>query len=1182
MIVHFASPSLSIAGPMIDVALSSHLTDVLSDLPDTERERIVRAIRKIQNQQFDSGLRVKKLKSRPRVAVWEARFSSGGRLLFTYGEHPHRTSNGPMTVAHCWTAVLDHDEVPRELRRKQFDAPETMEWLAAETVEEILWDDRPFPENPGADLEAIEDDFPEPGERWDAYAALSSEYPPMWTTPPENLPWYLEGPVAFEMWAEEHDVPAELILTEEQIDLLQKPLPMFLNGPAGSGKTTLALYRLLTLQEHDPEAKLAFITQNPRLVRHAEDLYTALPNRPTDSTPVDFLTYQGLVAEVLDIPLDRLRRECVPVSHLSDLLAHRDLTGAERQLFETEIRAVLKGMVEPSEGPVETKDIRPMLSREDYRALPARWSVVREARRNEAYRLAEQYQRNLKTQGDDLQDLSTQALRRLFGGAQSRRYDALVLDEVQDLTEKQIRVAMATLQRSSRDQVLLAGDPTQTLNGSGFGWRVPQALFYERQDEVPSPVTLTRSFRAGAPTLRLPRALADRLRSEGADVVSLDPGKARGTGARPVRVPPGDPVDDVLMEGHPDVLVLTQDDDMAVQLRAEWGHPFVWSVAQAKGLEAAHVVLYRLPDRFRALPGAAPAQREAARRSNHYHLRLHYVGATRARKSITAVARPHPGGSLWDDPAVQEVIETPPAFNAPWNEAPPVRAWRRRAEYYRDQEQWAAAAECFRNADEPNWATICDALSKEGSIGSSDLSSGEAPLSLTRAQASFLLHYTHRLDGWPVHIELLRLVGRDDEADALQKQHDAAIGNWASVARYYQHQNDYERAADLFVKAENWEKAALCFKRQDKHEWARVCDALDRYDEATAVVEAVRQTHEQLSKSCAVFLLEQVGPVDDPQTEIWLLEHAGKNNQLRQKKRAIKAKRDEANGSWQAAARYYRGQNDYRRAADLFVKAKNWEEAATCFKQRGKHEWVRVCDVLDQHDEATAVVRVIRRTRKKLSEPCAAFLLNQVDEIHDIEAEIWLLKRAGEHENANRLVWKNKQKLLEITDPSFYSNELLKDIVWAFNDFGLFEVSLQLNSTNPHVLDKITSVSIRLNTEMNKVRRKFSIPKEDFLTNVSFLTSYSLWSNEINNKIAYVIIKYVCLRSNESADQGHISRYALMHCMVFSKYPPNSKTIRKIVKRDLRTNFRFDQRIILKINRIKKQICKLINIVRPM
>ena len=175
--------------------------------------------------------------------------------------------------------------------------------------------------------------------------ALSAEYQDMLSAPPENLPWYLESPVAFAEWAEAEEVPAELILSDEQVRLLQEPLPTFLNGPAGSGKTTLALYRLLVIQENDPDADIAFVTHNPRLVAHARDLYDALPFRPEETAPVDFKTYRELAAETMGMGVSDLQHYQVPPERLRRFLGRHPLSSAEQQLYATDIRAVVKGML---------------------------------------------------------------------------------------------------------------------------------------------------------------------------------------------------------------------------------------------------------------------------------------------------------------------------------------------------------------------------------------------------------------------------------------------------------------------------------------------------------------------------------------------------------------------------------------------------------------------------------------------------------------------------------------------------------------------------------------------------------------------------------------------------------------------------------------------------------------------
>ncbi|MGM0705297.1 MAG: AAA family ATPase [Spiribacter salinus] len=1051
------------------IALSEHLAQMLPALPRNERKRILRAINRVRTKRFSSGVRVKKLHSRPQVAVWEARFSDYGRLLFTYGQHPHRATREPVTVAHFWTAVFDHDNVPRELRRRPFETPEIMQWILADEVSAFKWNGQTFPDNPAADLEAIEEHFPDTdgtNDYWEAYAALSSEYPAAWTTPPENLPWYLEGPIAFEMWAEAQNIPAELILTEEQIDLLQMPLPVFLNGPAGSGKTTLALYRLLVLQENNPEARTAFITHNPRLVAHAEELYHTLPTCPKDATPVDFLTYQDLVARVLELSSVERDRQRAPKEVLHDLLHHRPLTHADRQLFATEIRSVIKGMIPRTDAVLPTTAINWVLTRAAYDELPEKWSAVPPDKRADAYQLATQYQRLLRDQEwHDTQDMATRALHALpLHDDTSAAYDAVFLDEVQDLTEKQLHVTFAMLRRDRKTQLLLTGDPTQVLNGSGFGWRMPKAMFFRRDWEVPSPHTLRRSFRAGAATLRLPNAVANLLRAEKATVVPLDPDKARRDGPTPQRISPDASVDDVLSQGRPNVLVLVADDETAASLREAWGHPFVWSVAEAKGLEADHVVLYKLPDHLEHPSDLATKARQAAdRRWNQHILRLHYVAATRARRSVTIVANPHPDDSLWHAPGVANAVDVKEIFDPVWSHQASERHWLKRAVYYRDHEQWTQAAVCYRNANDDAWELLCAWIADPS----------QPPLwaevyprigACTETQAQVLLECSTPIRDLPAKVHLLRTLNRETEADAVQARHDEATGNWEAAARYHYDQNNHAKAGTLYKKMEAWLPAATCFKRAERWLDAARCfrqngaweQAADHYEKAQQWSEAAVCCTKLDAWDRAGPLFQKSGKWEEAahcyrRTESWSKaadchssaqkwKEAAHDYRRAEKWRLAglhfkKARQWRAAGhsyrnakAWEDAGMCYRRNGDGKRAGDCYAKihqwntagacyreaeawknaalcysqAKSWEAAVECFEHAGMPQWTQACTVVTANDTDKAF-RALWETHGALSTNIAAFLLEHDVFLKDPTWQIWLLHQAGRDEKASAL-----------------------------------------------------------------------------------------------------------------------------------------------------------------------------------
>ena len=72
-------------------------------------EEIRQCIEKIEQRQFDFGLRVKKLKGVSRM-VWEARINRSSRLLFTYRQSHDRNGQSQKFIA-IEAVCIDHDEV---------------------------------------------------------------------------------------------------------------------------------------------------------------------------------------------------------------------------------------------------------------------------------------------------------------------------------------------------------------------------------------------------------------------------------------------------------------------------------------------------------------------------------------------------------------------------------------------------------------------------------------------------------------------------------------------------------------------------------------------------------------------------------------------------------------------------------------------------------------------------------------------------------------------------------------------------------------------------------------------------------------------------------------------------------------------------------------------------------------
>ena len=131
------------------------------------------------------------------------------------------------------------------------------------------------------------------------------------------------------------------------------------------------------------------------------------------------------------------------------------------RVFE-EVTGVLTGSAEKG----------PHLGEDEYLALGIRQSIFIGEERRAVYRLFERWLAHLREHG--LFDANVAAWERR--GLATERYDFLVIDEVQDLTPVELRLALATLR--DRAAFLLCGDSNQIVHPNLFSWARVKSLFH--------------------------------------------------------------------------------------------------------------------------------------------------------------------------------------------------------------------------------------------------------------------------------------------------------------------------------------------------------------------------------------------------------------------------------------------------------------------------------------------------------------------------------------------------------------------------------------------------------------------------------------------------------------------------------------------------------------------------------
>lgn len=359
------------------------------------------------------------------------------------------------------------------------------------------------------------------------------------------------------------------------------PPPLIVVGSAGSGKTALTLEKL----KH-AEGEVLYVTHSAYLAQSARDLYYA-HGFEKDGQDALFFSYREFL-ESLRVPPGReaLWRDFAAWFNRMK----QQFKGIEsHQAFE-EIRGVIAA------------DAGGALSREAYRELGVRQSIFPHDQRDPLYDLFEKYREWLaESRLYDL-NLVAHAWRELA----QPRYDFVVVDEVQDLTNAQLALVLKTLKKPGH--FLLCGDSNQIVHPNFFSWSKVKSLFWrdpslaERQELK----VLRANFRNSQSATRIANTLLkvkhkrfgsiDRESNFLVDAVAGEAGTVTVLNDK-------DAVKKELNQktkGSTQFAVLVLRDEDKAEARKFFQTPLIFSIHEAKGLEYENIVLYRFVSDHRA------------------------------------------------------------------------------------------------------------------------------------------------------------------------------------------------------------------------------------------------------------------------------------------------------------------------------------------------------------------------------------------------------------------------------------------------------------------------------------------------------------------------------------------------------------------------------------------------------
>ena len=256
-----------------------------------------------------------------------------------------------------------------------------------------------------------------------------------------------------------------LSFDDAQQDAFRLHPPLILIGSAGSGKTVLTLEKLKQLP-----GEVLYVTHSPFLAENSRNLYYAF-NYDNPQQETSFLSFREFL-ETLHVPEGKpmtyrdferwFARHRVP-SRLRD--SHK---------LHEEFNGVLTG----------SQIDRPILLRDDYIGLGVKRSIFLPEERPAVYDIFDRYLAHLREAGFyDLNLVAHESLKLC-----TPRFDWIVVDEVQDLTNIQLHLVLQSLRQW--DRFILCGDSNQIVHPNFFSWAAVKSMFYDqRLTRAPAEIT---------------------------------------------------------------------------------------------------------------------------------------------------------------------------------------------------------------------------------------------------------------------------------------------------------------------------------------------------------------------------------------------------------------------------------------------------------------------------------------------------------------------------------------------------------------------------------------------------------------------------------------------------------------------------------------------------------------------
>lgn len=520
------------------------------------------------------------------------------------------------------------------------------------------------------------------------------------------------------------DISFKLKLLPEQEEILHKPLPLLISGGAGSGKSTISIYRLYfeaeQLIQHEEKPKLLYISENERLIKDAKEQFLYLcsgqENEQRMRNAVEFRSFNSLIKLAT---FDEYSRLINVHEFKSEFAQFKQGKPISREMNSISVYQELLSVIGSYALPQQR-----YLTKDQYINLPIYEAPLFFDNRELIWKIHEWYMDLEQEKGFfDINDWINNAL--IY--QKLPKYDFIIGDEIQDFNRAKILLSLKMLKTGRKGAFLFAGDSKQTITESQFTWAgLKRFLCSEFGIKEIEQSNLAVNVRNPRPVAELGESLFRIPRQFGIKEHSITEINAPLPGNEAVVINSEDVSIIQSLTGRytDDNVVIVSDKKSEEKLKAECQIndlkvPFMLLPHEAKGLEFQNVCLWNLSSSSESMPkwGKISKQGKAdTEEDKHFiltEIRRIYVSLTRALHDIYIIE--NKVNTFWKNREIGPI-----SFSSEENlksllierqrpaeiEESIVILWANRAQHFYDQEQYERCLDCLNrisnSLDEPH------------------------------------------------------------------------------------------------------------------------------------------------------------------------------------------------------------------------------------------------------------------------------------------------------------------------------------------------------------------------------------------------------------------------------------------------------------------------------------------------